>query len=69
MNSQHNYCLPAYQECISRCIKKQLHEQNVNCRRLGASDSGNVQDLDEWEWDGVDADTEGWPCGCRLWTL
>ena len=33
---------------------------------LGASDSGNVDDLDEWEWDGVDTGTEGWPCDCSV---
>ena len=38
-----------------------------SCSTLGVPDRGSVDDLDDWEWDGVDIETEGWRLDSRLW--
>ena len=37
-----------------------------SCSTLVVSDSGSVDDLHEWEWGGVDIQSEGWPLDSSL---
>ena len=49
-----------YQYQPTRNVFRSAGASTNSCSTLVVSDSGSVDDLHEWEWGGVDIQSEGW---------
>ena len=58
-----------YQYQPTRNVFRSAGASINSCSTLVVSNSGSVDDLHEWEWGGVDIQSEGWPLDSRLWSL
>ena len=58
-----------YQYQPTRNVFRSAGASTNSSRTLVVYDRGSVDDLHEWEWCGVDIQTEGWPLDSRLWSL
>ena len=58
-----------YQYQPTRNVFRSAGASTNSCRTLVVSDSGCVDDLHEWEWGGVDIQSEGWPLDTKCNSL